>query len=343
MKKNIFLLIISIIILFTSCNSEGEGIFFQISQEVKQITSEISELSVRQVVEVGSDVYALTGRKVWEKSGTGNWTDISKGNFIYYIVEYDGGTPTLYGVINNDDTDLNDGKIMSFDGSTWNLEDNYNTDLHLIEANDTYVLVKGISGVDSVATSSDPSNMPDNEAIIDFLIDGASHTGGTVNIFISADDLYGTTIGSLDSVTVPSPATKSGDFCAIAVDASNYFYLTTSSGQIFRSIDNGANWTLSGTISSDTPVSGSLAVVDIGDEFLIIGTNIGYYEMNISTLGSVVSPTETTSETEFATAYPELSTSLINEVYPSVTPNVFYLATSNGLWLRNTDGTFSKQ
>lgn len=340
MKKNIFLLLISIIILFTSCNSEGNGIFFQISQEVKQITSEISDIPVHQVVEAGGELYVRTGRKVWVRNGS-SWKGISMGNFIYNIVEYSG---TLYGVINNDDTNLDDGKIMSFDGSNWILVDNYNTDLKLIKANDTYVLVKGIGGADSIATSSDPSNMPDNESIIDYLIDGASHTAGGVNILISTDDLYGITIGSLDSVTVPSPATKSGDFCGITVDANDDFYLTTSTGQIFRSIDDGVTWTSSGTISNATPVSGSLEVVTIGaKEYLIIGTEDGYYEMNITDTGSVVAPTQTTTETEFETAYPELATSLIYEVYPSGTPDVFYLATENGLWKRNTTGTFSKQ
>ena len=337
MKKYILLLFIAFTIILTACNSEGTGIFLQISQEVEQITSEISDIAVHQVVEVGTDIYARTGSKVWVKTGNGNWSDINKGNFIYNIVEYSG---VLYGVINNDDSDQNNGKIMSYNG-TWTLEDEYNANITLFESNGTYILTKKIDDIFSNFYSSDlTSTITSDENINERIVDGASN--GSVDILISSGSIFGTSHGSLASYSFSADILKSGDFQAITVDSGNNFYITTYSGQIYISTDNGSTWTRKddiGTISGES----SLEVVILGDEFLIIGTDDGYYEMNITSSGSVIKPTETTSISDFDTSYPELATELVFEVYPSSTANVFYLATSKGLWKRNTNGTFSKQ
>ncbi|MFP4268830.1 MAG: hypothetical protein ACLFQW_12605, partial [Spirochaetaceae bacterium] len=49
-----------------SCNADGPGIFYSIDRQVKLNDSDISELQVRQVLEVGERVYARTGGIVWE-------------------------------------------------------------------------------------------------------------------------------------------------------------------------------------------------------------------------------------------------------------------------------------
>jgi hypothetical protein len=341
MKKYLLSLTIVFTLFYTSCNSEGSGIFFQVSQEVKQITSEISELPVHQVVVVGASVYARTGRKIWVQSGA-TWIDVSKGNYIYNIVEYSG---TLYGNINNDDSNLDDGKIMSFDGTSWSLEDEYTSDLTLFEADGRYILIKTAASVNSTFSSADPSvAIVTDESITELILDGSSSVGIGEDLLISDSTIFGTSFGGLVSPTIPPVAfdvAVSGDFCAIANDATNFF-LTTTSGQIYKGTVGGG-FTLEGTISTDIPSNGSLEVDSFGGtDYLIIGTNNGYYEMNIST-STISSPSATTSVPDFSTSYPELATVLVYEVYPLATAEVFYLATSKGLWIHNADGTFDKQ
>jgi len=342
MKKYFLLLIIATSILTSSCNSEGGGIFFQISQEIKQISSEISELAVHQVLEVGSTVYARTGRKIWVQSGT-SWSDVSKGNYIYNIVEYGGD---LYGNINNDDNDLDNGKIMSFSGSSWDTTVyTSSTNLTLFEANDNYIVIEGVNIVTDVLSSTTgvaSANFTSSSLNGVRIVDGASN--GTQDLFISSSKIYEDTFGAiLSEQTVLGAAT--GILKGITVSNTNLFYLSNSIGQIFVSDAIGQAWTLAGTISDAIPTEGSLDVVTVdggANYYLIIGTNNGFYEMKIGTT-TITVPSATTSISDFDTSYPELATSLIYEVYPSATANVFYLATSNGLWKRNTDGTFAKQ
>jgi hypothetical protein len=338
MKKYIILLTIAITLILGSCNSDGNGIFFQISQEVKQITSEISELSVHQVVEADGKVYARTGRKVWEQSVT-TWTDVSDGNFIYNIVEYNDGTSNLYGNINNDDVNLNGGKIMSYNGSVWSTVDNYNANITFFEADDNYILVNGTdvlySTFDVSSTSFNSNNTSSN-----LILDGAS--SGTEDLLISSNKIYGIDFAS-NLAEQANPASFSGTYTGLATTGSD-IYMTTSTGQIFYGTT--VLWTLAGTITDDAPVMGALEVVTIdATDYLIIGTVNGYYEMEIGTT-TINSPTSTTSILDFATSYPDLSTALVYEVYQSaagITGSYFYLATSNGLWKRLADGTFEKQ
>lgn len=339
MKKYILLLLIALGMLLSSCNTEGSGIFLQISKEIEQISSDISELSVHQIVEADSKLYARTGAKVWVKTGKGKWSDISKGNFIYNIVEK---SNVLYGVINNSDANLNTGKIMSYNTATntWILEDEYNADITLLEANDTFILIKRISGIFSTFSSADPS-LPiiSDKNISKRILDVAAITFAN-GLLISDSSIYGTDFsGVLTALTPTFVGAVSGKYRGLATDGTKFFF-TTSSGQIYSG--TAASFNLEGTIG-DEPVSGSLEVVNIdGTDFLIIGTLNGYYEMNIST-SNISTPSETTSIDEFDTSYPELSLELVSEVYASSETNTFYLSTSNGLWKRNTDGKFSKQ
>ncbi|MFP4490384.1 MAG: hypothetical protein ACLFNZ_02825, partial [Spirochaetaceae bacterium] len=61
-----------------SCNADGPGIFYSIDRQVKLNDSDISELKVRQVLEVGERVYARTGGIVWEyDSNDEDWKKIA--------------------------------------------------------------------------------------------------------------------------------------------------------------------------------------------------------------------------------------------------------------------------
>src|SRR6056297_865777 len=115
-------------LLSAGCNQDGVGIFYSISQEEKQITSKISEVSVYQVVEANSNtMYALGGRTVWQQSGD-NWNSLG-GGYAYNIVE---DSDTLYAYFNNDDENLNDGKINSLSGG-WTTVDSFSDDGKLMD------------------------------------------------------------------------------------------------------------------------------------------------------------------------------------------------------------------
>ncbi len=335
MKKYIILMLVAITLILGSCNSDGNGIFFQISQEVKQITSEISELPVHQVVEVDSTVYARTGSKVWVKSAS-KWTDVSKGNHIYNIVEYNS---SLYGNINNDDVNLNGGKIMSYDGSSWSLVTDYATDITLFEADDNYILLEGTT--DILSSTSDLSSFVSSTLSGMNILDGAYN--GTIGILISKNKIYESAFGvAMTEQTLIGDAT--GELRGITIDTTNnFFYIINSSGDLYKSDVNGQNWVSVNSISEHISYNGALGndIIDL-TEYLIIGTDNGYYEMEIGTT-TISKPSATTSVLDFDTSYPELATELVFEVYPSSTANEFYLATSKGLWKRNTDGTFTKQ
>ena len=235
-----------------------------------------------------------------------------------------------------------------YNGTNWVLQDNYDGVLNLFEANDTYVLSKRSSGVFSTFSSTNLSLAPItiDQSVTENVFDGASN--GTSDFLLNQDTLFGTdfAIPPLTAQTPNFDISVSGDFSGIALDGSNDFYISTSSGQIYISSDNGVNWTLVNTISDDIPTENSLQVVTVElTEYLLIGTNNGYYEMEIGT--TIISrPSATVSVLDFETSYPELATELVYEVYQSadgVAGDYFYLATSKGLWKRNTDGTFSKQ
>ncbi|MDY7029680.1 MAG: hypothetical protein SVR04_15420 [Spirochaetota bacterium] len=323
----------SMFLLFAGCNQDGPGIFYQISQEKAQKESKISERFVFQIVETTTDLYALAGRSVFKQVGD-DWSNITGNHYAYDIVEYSG---LLYININDDDSKLDDGTLYNYDGSSLSSEVQYNTDVHLFEADGTYILVKGIGSVDSVESTVNVTAAGTVEGFTDIVFDGASGTAG--DYLISADTLYEDTFGSLVAAAYP-PADKSDDYRGIASDGADIF-LTTSSGQIYSSPDGGT-WTLEDTISAE-PVAGSLAVVTIGvTDYLIIGTDEGYYEMNIDAADpEAVEPTATTIP-EFEAAYSDLALALIHYVYPSSAADVFYLGTQAGLWRRNSDGTFEK-
>jgi len=328
----------AMLFLFAGCNQDGVGIFYQISQEQEQKESKISERNVYQVVEAGSELYALAGRSVFKQVGD-DWSNITGNHFAYDIVEYSG---LLYININDDDTNLDDGTLYSYDGTTLSSGTSYGTDVHLFEADDTYILVKGVGGVDSVGSTSDAAADVSNETNVTTLVfDGAS---GSVDNLISIDTIYGVAFGGpLTEQTPTFDVSRSGDYRGLATAGAD-IYLTTSSGQVYSS-SNGVDWFLEDTISSE-PVSGSLAVVDIGGtDYLIIGTEDGYYEWDISGSPDVVGPTSTADTTDpagFEAKYPDLASALILWVYPSATPDEFYLGTSNGLWKRNSSGEFVK-
>lgn len=324
------------------CNQDGVGIYYAISQEEKQISSKISELRVKQVVEANSGkVYALTGNTVWEQSGS-NWNDIGRG---YGIVS--DGSNELY--VFNYDFDSTSGTVKSWDTTAWTTGIyTTNADADLFNIDNAYVLEIGGGGTNTEIRTTDTTFSPNPaEGFTDDVFDGTQLTD---HYLISEDNIYKGTLGFLDDVAVVegtsiafSGQAKSGTFRSITNDGSNLF-LVTSSGQVYSGTD-GTDWTYIDS-TGDEAVQGSTAIVNIdGTDYLLIGTDDGYYEMEIGS-GSVTKPNltiDTVTSDSFAATYPELSNALVFDIYASSNPNVFYLATENGLWKRTSAGEFERQ
>ena len=347
-------------LLFSGCNKDGVGIYYSISKEEKQINSKISELPVHQVVEVGTKVYALTGRSIWEKEQSGSsWNDIGNG---YDIVAYEGGADpdALYAFFNKDDSSLEKGilKELDIDNSVWSEIEGSDFDDKgkLIDIGDnTYALRVGKSTDPQLYLINDLSTNPldaankvaddDAFAAIDGTFLDSSH------YIISDTDIYSCSEGSLTDISVltfsPTGDTeKSGDFAAITNDGTN-LYTITSSGQVFRSTD-GSSWDYIDSVSENPSESSAAVFTDSTDtKYLLIGTNDGYFELNLSeTEASVVGPTETASTSDpqsFEAAYPDLAQSMVFDIWVSSADDVFYLATENGLWQRTSSEDFRRQ
>jgi hypothetical protein len=347
-QRLLWVLLFAFLFLLASCNKDGTGIYYQISKEKAQDSSEISDLSIHQVVEVDTDIYARAGLSVWKQAGS-DWVKVSGNNYVYGIFPYNG---SLYGNIN--DNSLTDGRILSFDGSEWNQTPVFITypgtiAVLQVEHEEAYILKLDTMqldtpGLEEVRVTSNFLTFT-SQIVVAFL--DAAKLGGTY-YGISKDTLYSDVMSTTPSVALAptfDPAV-SGDFRALCTDneASEHIYLTTSAGQVYQSTD-ASSWSLLADIA-DEPVVGSMDIVTIeSNKYLIIGTNNGYYEMEVGT-SSVTGPTvtaDTAGPAEFAAKYPELAIALVHDVYTAPSDGTLYLATEFGLWKRNTDGSFSRQ
>jgi predicted small secreted protein len=346
MKKYIISVTIVISFLLAACNPDGVGIFYQISQEVEQTGSEVSEFAIYDVVEANSKIYALVGRSVWQQTGS-SWSNISGSNKFYSIVAYNN---VLYGVINNDDINLAEGIIESFDDTleTWsNSGYEYLSDIILFEADGNYVLVNDNDTFSHSTSGLASGDFTESSITSVDIIDGASN--GTEDLLISIDTIYGSDFsGALSAQAIPSDITNmTGAFRGMASNGTT-IYFSTSSGQIYSGTIAGG-FTLQGTITDSSPVTGSLEVVlitidSVQTEFLIIGTENGLYEMEIDVTALITKPSKITSISDFYATYPDLATESIFKIYQSaagILNSTFYLATSEGLWKRGTDGKFN--
>lgn len=334
-------------LLSTGCNQDGVGIYYAISQEEKQLTSKISELPVHQVVEANGTVYALTGRTIWEQSGD-SWNDIG-GGYAYGMVRYDvDADGDVYAYFNYDDNNMDDGEIKSWNGSSWTSRYTIDSDADLFDIDGAFVLEVGGGGTTESVRTTDDFSAFRTQSIIEDVFDGTELSDTTTYYVISETAIYYTgditTTDLVEETTLSFNVEKSGNFVSISDDGTN-LYLVTSSGQVYLSTD-ASSWTYIDS-AGDTPVEGSSVVVDIGGtEYLIIGTENGYYEMEVGS-STVVRPTQTASAStpdSFAANYPDLAQALVYEVYPSIKDNdVFYLATQNGLWKRTSSGEFQRQ
>ncbi|MCF7949069.1 MAG: hypothetical protein K9M94_10840 [Spirochaetia bacterium] len=326
-------------LLSIGCNQDGVGIFYSISQEKEQITSKISEVSVYQVVDAGSYTYALGGRTVWQQSGN-NWNNLG-GGYAYNIVA-DSGTSTLYAYFNNDDTSLTDGRIKSYTGSAWSPADSFSDDGKLIDiGNDTFALVVRGSTDPTLYITNDlttPPAVTDAGNVVDTVsIVGGTNLGSTTHYLISDSTVYSwdsSSPNTLADLSLSNPE-KTGNFAAITSNGIDTLYLVTTSGQVFSSDGTSLVYitTVGGSVEAEY---GAASVVDISGPKLMIGTDDGYYLMELN--GTIIE-----SPDDYAASYPELAAALVHQVYQKTATDDIYLATENGLWKRTATGEFERQ
>lgn len=323
-------------LLSTGCNQDGVGIFYSISQEEKQITSRISEVNVYQVVEVGAgpETYALGGRTVWRQSGD-NWNSIG-GGYAYNIVENSGD---LYAYFNNDDDNLDEGRIKRFDGTTWTTVDSFSDDGNLIDiGSSTYSL--SLNG-GSLHIDSNLTNLSASSGGTATITGGTYLSGNTTHYLISKSSVYSSDGLTLDdpALTFTSSTDKNGDFAAITSNGTDTLYLVTTSGQVFSSID-GSNWTYLNSVGESVDADfGAASIVTIGvTDYLMIGTSDGHYQMELS--GGY---TFTETPDDYAASYPELASAMVYQVYQGPTSGEIFLATENGLWKRTGPAAYERQ
>ncbi len=354
------IIIIGFVLLlsFVSCNQDGVGIFYNVATEVKLNDSKISELPVHQVIELDSKVYVRTGGTVWkgDKNG-GGWSEIAKGN----VSSIARSNTKLYAVFYKDNLAQNKFRVYE-GGNNWRTVEKFNNDGTVIGADDhnTYAayLVHGKAADNNKidATGEDDSNfssISSTGVVNEVLIDAVRFNGTDEYFTISKETMYKSgvsTPGSLSELSI----SENEDFTALAYGSSengnDYIFYGTAEGTVEYSTD-GISFSKLESIGEEIV---SMDTVDFDNngsaEFLIVGTNNGYQEADISgtdTGWNLRSPSSATADasgsSEFAAAYPDLAYTYVFDVQRSHDDNgEFYLATGNGLWKRNTDGSFSK-
>ncbi len=340
------LFVSTLLLLLSACNKDGVGIFYNVATEVKQNDSAVSELPVHQVIVAGTNVYVRTGLSVWKgDTDGGSWNKIASGGVS--SIAFDGSN--LHALFF--EKDLSGSELKSYNGSSWSNVATYSNDGTIIPAtgsNYAAFIVYGESTSDNTIlvndTQDDFGSFSDSGISNTLLLKAVKFPFDDFFYTISIDTLFKSSGANDPSGTYTSSSpSKDGDFSALSQSSNtNELYFGTSSGQV-QSWD-GTDYTDLG--DADSAVV-SLAAVSIGSgptEYLIIGTESGYEEVDVENGGSITGPSSATSDTsgsaEFAAAYPDLAYAYIFDI--AADGDEFFLATENGLWKRNSDGSFEK-
>lgn len=356
------------LLMVTSCNQDGVGIFYNVATEVKLNSSKISELPVNQVIELGSKVYVRTGGTLWEgnKSG-GGWNKIASGNSD--SIAQDGSD--IYALFYRDS--LKGSSLKRYTGSGWTSPiKEFGNDGTMIGATDgsdyAAYFVYGKSGTENSIEvsnevgggSGDFSSFSNADISNDLLVDAVKLVTTTPVYYLAISDekLYRSLNNNrtIDSGASFTGLPTSGDYTALAVGAiesqggDNYLFLGTSKGEVYYST-NGTDFSKLDDAGDEIT---SMDVVDLSGspgqgDYLIVGTDDGYEEADLSGSPSgwtIRGPSLNTSDadgsSEFAASYPDLAYTYVFEVLASSDQGYFYLSTGSGLWKRKTDGSFTK-
>ncbi len=340
MKKYLLILLAAFSILFISCNSEGIGIFYKISIEQPLSTSELSEKSVYKIVSDGTDTFVLAGAVVYKEIGS-EWDPISAPSGKIQAVSLASDGTTIYSVYADDSIS----SPYKLSGSSWISVPgagalDVSNDLILIEGDNSYIFIcqetkidqYNIWAYDIIGSSLNDISLIDIDTpVIAASILGANYYLISSNYSAGAGNSEIYTTDGIVNISALSGATTGFDYTKALGDIiSNVsdLYISTRDGNIYSSGD-GTNW--SQIDSGIGTVFGPLEIVTFGTtDYLIIGTNNGYLEMDLSGT-SIVTPTATSNIDIQAVG---LGTEMIHSIYSSSNDS-FFIGSQNGLWYNN--------
>ena len=343
MKKYFSLILTAISLLIISCNPDGPGIFYKISVEPPLSNSSLSEKSIYKVVNDGTKTYVLAGGAVYKESGS-DWDKISAPSGENQAVSLEELSGTLYCVYADD----NNSTLYSGDGTSWTIEalfTNISGSLTLVASSNTVFVIERIS-----STQYKIHNLAKTAQIdVTNFVRGAAYDGATFDYLLASPEINkfsapqivsydstGPTFAAIsvtggDLTTAITDQTALGDIYATGAT----IYITTKNGFVMKGtavadgIDNVNSTAL------DNLKLGAMDIVDVsGTDYLLIGSNGGFYEMELPG-GTPVTPTSATiGSTEYLSV--DLNTELVFSIMEDG-PNGFYIGTNNGLWYSDTN------
>ncbi|WP_319476892.1 hypothetical protein [Marispirochaeta aestuarii] len=353
-------LFLLILMIFTSCTDGGAGIFYsiEIEEEIKN-RSLPDYLTAFSYATTSSDsMYYLAGGGLyrWDSlTPSQEWSDLSLPSGWKYTWQVaSNGTDTLYVILENSDGDRSalytwngswspsafplpagrpyrlwyaDGRVYVATQETANETDKiYNYRLYAAPPD-----LSSFTPIDDGGTTYIFENKP--------IRDLASN--GTTVFFITSDNVYtGSTVGSTFSVET-SPSGRYLRKLHYSTTHAALFLSTGSqsingSGYVYEW--NGSNWDGFGSVGDDPNDFADISFG--GTDYLVIGSENGYYESATST----TSFTGESATIESASKYEitDLSSAVVQGLFDGP-GNIFFAMTSgNGLW-RNTGGTWSRE
>ena len=351
--KNYFLLILAaILMLLISCNSEGIGIFYKISVEPPLSNSAISEKSVYKIVNDGTLTYVLAGGTIYQQSGT-DWAPMSVpsgeiqavslatiGTDVYSVYA-DNANSTMYelngtGWIQAPGTssivNSNDLMLVEIDGDASFILvcEEVSQQVFNIFSYDNTTLID-ITGIDTITMPIVSASF----GAVDYYFVSSNITNQTSAVIFTSSDI---TLSTAITKTVPATGISAGIGSILYYATDFDLYASGKDGKLYISDESGGSgalaWTAVNTTALGNTSLGPLAIVNIDtNDYMLIGSNGGFYEMDIST-GLPVSPTAVTIGStiyESVNLYTEVVHSIL-----STSSDTFFIGSSSGLWYSDT-------
>lgn len=352
MKKYFLILLAAVLLMLISCNSEGIGIFYKISIEQPLSESALNEKCVYKIVSDVTDTYVLAGGAIYKENGTewdkipaptGEIQAVSLGQLgtKIYSVYADDSNSSMYEMIFGATSWISATGSTIQDSNDLIISDSVNTSSYLFVCREIVVgnyeiyayngtTVQNITGTANIT-------MPIISATYDGSDDHYLVSSNTTNligdaVIYTTDDNPALT--DIDLVSVPGIASAIGSI----LYENTTLYAAGKDGTIYSSDESvGAGslvWTSVNSTALDQLKLGPMEIVDIGGtDYLLIGSDGGFFEMELPS-GTPVTPT---SATIGATEY--LSVDIYKEVVHTIlsaNSNTFFIGTSNGLWYSDT-------
>ncbi len=349
MKKYIIILIALIPLFFMSCNPDGIGIFYKISVEPHLSSSALSEKSVYKIVELSGTKYVLAGGTVYKENGS-DWDALKAPSGEIQAVSLASTSTTIYSVY----ADNSNSTMYQLSGTSWaqaagtsGIADSNDLTLITIDGLNTALFVNietstvGVYNISSYdggtltdITGGNSISMPVVSAAYDGTTDYYIVSSNTTN---ATSAVIYTTNALSTNITVTTPTNGIDEGIGAIIYYSSNLYTSAKDGKLYKSIENPSslNWGAVNASALSNKRLGNMEIIDIGGtNYLLIASNGGFYEMNLSG-GTPVSPTiATIGSTVYKSV--DLYTEIVFSIFSSAA-NKFYIGSSNGLWYSDTN------